>query len=70
MPPVSHDTIARFATLSGVSTVAMRRPRVADFLFAPFNDVDDRASRHAAACKAEREMRQASMSAWFGLRRG
>lgn len=41
---------------------SMPRSRIADFLMAPFCDLDDRASHHAAAVEAERQRRRAATS--------
>jgi hypothetical protein len=67
VPPTSQELLAPFASLS---SGLPQRSSFAQFFLAPFRDVDHRAARHAAASKAEREARQAAMSAAAEPRRG
>ena len=63
------ESLTGFATLTGAPR--LRPPsRFAQFVLAPFRDVDERAARQAAAAKAEREARRAAMSDAAEPRRG
>lgn len=69
MSDLSQVTLPRFASLPGAPTAApQRRSKLARFFFAPFDDIDDRVARLAAASRAEREARHAAMSAAAALR--
>jgi hypothetical protein len=59
MLPSSNGVPAPFAVLPE----AQGRAGLVAFLFAPFRDVDDRVAHKMAAQRAEREARQAAMSA-------
>ena len=61
MPSVTQTPLPRFTSLIAAE-LPRPRWRIAQLLFAPFCDVDDRVARNAAASRAEREARKAAMS--------
>jgi hypothetical protein len=64
MPSPSAQPFPRFASLPGTPGSVPSDPSwFARFFLTPFRDVDDRAARLMAAARAEREVRQAAMSA-------
>jgi hypothetical protein len=70
MPTSPNAAFAPFAALPGFAAPTVQRPQgLAAFFLAPFRDVDDRAARKTAALRADREARQAAISAAAGLRR-
>lgn len=61
MPSGPQTPLPRFASL-GPAEAPRPRWRIAQLLFAPFCDADDRVAHKAAASRAEREARKAAMS--------
>ena len=61
---LSQVSLPRFASLSDATiSTPEKRSLLARFFLAPFADVDERVARLAAANRAEREAREASMFA-------
>ena len=62
--PSSQESFAPFASLSAApASMPVESAGWRQFFLAPFRDVDHRAARLAAARRAERELREAAMSA-------